>query len=132
MEAKYTVFTIRGRTGMVAGLELLNWERESEMADAVQRCITPKWWGQVRHISYDDPSRVIILAMRDMCPGLKVFSKDQLHLYIAFHRRHPGREGRVFLACRKLKQLCVKFGKRATQPGTSHVRLRRHGLPKHI
>ena len=82
MEAKYTVFTIRGRTGMVAGLELLSWETESEMAYAVQECIIPKWRGQVRHISYDDPSRVVLLAMRDMCPGLKVFNKDPLHLYI--------------------------------------------------
>ena len=75
-EAKYTVFSIRGRTGMLAGLPLLNWEREHLKAGAVEECIRPKWRAQVRHICYDDPSRVVLLAMQDMCPGLKVMSKD--------------------------------------------------------
>ena len=83
-DAKYCLFTVRGRTGLVAGLQPMRYENSRTVQLALQDIFDETKLATIKHVASDDPSIALLQHMRAIMPALRGISKDPMHLFFYF------------------------------------------------
>ena len=113
-DAKYCLFTVRGRTGLVAGLQPMRYENSRTVQLALQDIFDESKLATIKHVASDDPSIALLQHLRAIMPALRGISKDPMHLFFYFKRRFKKspKESFGYKATRDIKKICSKFCRR--------------------
>ena len=113
-DAKYCLFTVRGRTGLVAGLQPMRYENSRTVQLALQDIFDESKLATIKHVASDDPSIALLEHLRAIMPALRGISKDPMHLFFYFKRRFKKspKESFGYQATRDIKKICSKFCRR--------------------
>ena len=106
-EAIHVLFTVRGKTGAVVVAEPLFWEGVDDIVPCVDGSLTRTQKEQVENWACDDPSRKLLIKLREILCNLKAMSLDPSHLVITYEKAQWGKrtQGSQVLRC-----IMAKFG----------------------
>ena len=87
-EALHVVYTFRGSTGAVIAVSPHSSESTESQIVALKSNCTEAALAAIEHYATDDPSHKLLLALRQVCPGIQAMSLDPLHTAFKYEQAH--------------------------------------------
>ena len=112
------VLTVRGCTGALLGLEMIQEETPQEVIPALRAVVPPAMRGQVLFVCTDAPSQEMWSSLKTLCPQLVAMCLDTEHLlmkYKSANGNHPSPGSRM------LSRIMAKFNVGVSSASSEHA-----------